>query len=121
MRQEVLVGVERCRRWFDEQKLSIVNEVGLDGATVADVARRHDVSRQHIYQWRVELRRKKLLAGETEVVFFPVDPHLQGSSTVLASQGSSVEILLRNGRRICCIEGLAEADLVHLIQVVERA
>lgn len=121
MRQEVLVGVERRRRWFDEQKLSIVKEVGLDGATVADVARRHDVTRQHIYQWRAELRRKNLLSGDADVTFFPVEPHVRGSSTVLPSQGGSAEILLSNGRRLCCIEGLAEADLVNLIRLVERA
>jgi len=121
MRQEVLIGIERRRRWFDNQKLAIIQEVGLDGATVADVARRHDVTRQHIYQWRAELRRKKLLADDTEVAFLPVEPHAQGSSTVPTSQGGSVEILLNNGRRICCIEGLAESDLVHLIRVVERA
>jgi len=121
MRQEVLIGNERRRRWSDTQKLSIVKEVGLDGATVADIARRHDLTRQHIYQWRVELRRKDLLTDETGIAFFPVERHAQVSSTALASQGRSVEILLSNGRRICCIEGLAEADLVHLIQVVERA
>jgi transposase len=121
MRQEVLIGIERRRRWSDTQKLLIVKEVDLDGATVADVARRHDVTRQHIYQWRVELRRKHLLADETGVAFFPVESHAQDSSTVPAPQGGSVEILLSNGRRICCIEGLAEADLVHLIRVVERA
>jgi transposase len=121
MRQEVLVGVERRRRWFDEQKLSILNEVGLDGATVADVARRHEVTRQHIYQWRTELRRKNLLSGDADVTFFPVEAHVQGSSTVRPSQGGSAEILLRNGRRLCYIEGLPEGDLVHLIRVVERA
>ena len=57
MRQEILIGVERRPRWFDEQKLAIIKKVGLDGATVADVARRHDVTRQHIYPWGAELRR----------------------------------------------------------------
>jgi len=37
MRQEVL-GVERRRRWTDEEKLAVVSEVGVNGATVADVA-----------------------------------------------------------------------------------
>lgn len=59
MRHEILVGVERRRRWSIEQKLQILSEVGVDGATVADVARRHDVTRQHIYQWRREMRRKR--------------------------------------------------------------
>ncbi len=48
MRHEVIVGVERRRHWSDEEKLSILREVGIGGATVSDVARRHDLTRQHI-------------------------------------------------------------------------
>jgi transposase len=33
-------------------------EAAANGAPVADVARRHDITRQHIYQWRRELRDK---------------------------------------------------------------
>ncbi|WP_081688063.1 transposase [Rhizobium mesoamericanum] len=54
MRVEIL-GQERRRRWRDEQKLEIVMSVGIDGATVTDVAQRHDVTRQQIYTWRSEL------------------------------------------------------------------
>ncbi|MBU2889784.1 transposase [Celeribacter halophilus] len=58
MRHEVIVGVERRRRWRDDEKQAILEEVGVNGATVTDVARRHDITRQHIYQWRRALRRK---------------------------------------------------------------
>ncbi|MBB2181250.1 transposase, partial [Gluconacetobacter tumulicola] len=37
MRQEILVGAERRRRWSAEQKLRILAEVGVGGATVSDV------------------------------------------------------------------------------------
>ena len=37
MRGEIL-GVERRRRWSDEEKLSIVLSVGVNGATVSQVA-----------------------------------------------------------------------------------
>ncbi len=57
MRQEVL-SVERRWRWTDDEKLAVVSEVGINGATVADVAQGHDVTRQHIYQWLRELRAK---------------------------------------------------------------
>ncbi len=40
MRQEIL-GVERRRRWTDDEKLAGVSEIGINGATVADVARGH--------------------------------------------------------------------------------
>lgn len=31
MAQEILIGVERRRRWSDERKLEILAEVGVDG------------------------------------------------------------------------------------------
>ena len=45
MRVEIL-GQERRRRWGDEQKLDIVMSVGVSGATVTELAHRHDVKRQ---------------------------------------------------------------------------
>jgi transposase len=59
MRGEVL-GFERRRRWSDEDKLSIVSSVGIDGSTVTQVAHRCDVTRQQIYRWRHELKKKGL-------------------------------------------------------------
>jgi transposase len=52
MRAEILVGPERRRRWSAEEKSRIVAEASLPGARVAEVARRHDVSRNLIYSWR---------------------------------------------------------------------
>ncbi len=70
MRGEVL-GVERRRRWDDEVKLAIVSAVGIDGATVTQVAHRHDVTRQQIYAWRHELKRKGLWSPDVGALFLP--------------------------------------------------
>lgn len=70
MRGEVL-GVERRRRWDDEVKLAIVSAVGMDGATVTQVAQRHEVTRQQIYAWRHELKRKGLWTPEAGALFVP--------------------------------------------------
>ena len=74
MRQEVIIGVERRRRWRDEEKLAILDEVGVNGASVSDVARAHDITRQHIYQWRQELKKKGLLEATagSGVTFLPL-------------------------------------------------
>lgn len=123
MGQEVLVGVERRRRWSDAGKLAIVEEVGIDGLSVSDVARRHDITRQHIYQWRAELRRKSLWSegDDAGAGFIQVNPAPEDRDVALRSDRRPFEILLCNGRRLCGVEGFAESDLIHLIRVVERA
>jgi transposase len=52
MRDGEFLGVERRRRWTDEVKISILREAGQSGWSMMDVARRHDLTRQHIYRWR---------------------------------------------------------------------
>lgn len=60
MRHVEILGRERRRRWSDAGKVAMLERVGVDGRTVANVAREADLTRQHIYQWRKELRRKGL-------------------------------------------------------------
>jgi len=42
----------RRRRWTDDEKTRIVEESHGDGVTLAEVARRHDISRSQLYDWR---------------------------------------------------------------------
>ncbi|MFW7266344.1 transposase [Gluconacetobacter sp. Hr-1-5] len=72
MRQKILIGVERRRRWSDNQKMRVLSEVGVDGATVSDVGRHHDPTRQHLYQWRLWLRQCSP-AGGRGVRFLPLE------------------------------------------------
>jgi transposase len=51
----ILSGPERRRRWNDGERFRIVEEAFAPGAVVAEVARRHDVSRTLIYLWRREI------------------------------------------------------------------
>jgi transposase len=55
-RVEIITGVERRRRWSDDEKRAIVAESFAPGAVVAAVARRIDVSPGQIYRWRQEVR-----------------------------------------------------------------
>jgi transposase len=51
-RVDIRVGVGRRRRWSDEAKGRIVTESYAPGAVVSEVARRHDISSQHLFIWR---------------------------------------------------------------------
>ena len=46
---KIITGVERRRRWRDEDKLRIVAEAEAPGAVFAEVARRHDISRGQMW------------------------------------------------------------------------
>jgi len=42
----------RRRRWTDDEKIRIVEESHCEGITLAEVARRHEISRSMHYDWR---------------------------------------------------------------------
>jgi transposase len=58
-RVEVISGVERRRDWTEEQKLSIIAESCRDGAVISDVARRHGLRPQQLFNWRNEFRKRE--------------------------------------------------------------
>lgn len=123
MRVEIL-GQERRRRWRDEQKLEIVMSVGIDGATVTDVAQRHDVTRQQIYTWRSELKKKQgLLSSSANAVFVPVDMNVVQTEVCGDRQDPSgmIELRLICGRSLRFDGAVDSATLMRLIRAVEAA
>lgn len=47
----------RRRRWSGAQKAQIVAETFVPGAVVSEVARRHEISPQHLTTWRTAAKR----------------------------------------------------------------
>jgi len=123
MRGEVL-GVERRRRWSDEDKLSIVSSVGIEGATVTQVADRCDVTRQQIYRWRHELKKKGLWPlGDEGTVFLPVDFKVAeiAPPEPKPSPAVSLELRLQGGRCLRFDSSIDEIALTRLIRAVDAA
>jgi transposase len=75
---EIITGVERRRRWRREEKLRIVAETEQPGACFAEIARRYDVSRGLLWNWRSQARRG-VLAPRPPVPFLPV--HVIGDAS----------------------------------------
>jgi transposase len=127
MRGDIL-GLERRRRWGEEEKLGIVLSVGVDGATVTQVAQRHEVTRQQIYAWRHEMKKKGLLSALPEALFLPVELDRRADFAVAtpitdteARHPVQIELQLANGRCLRFDPGLEAAMLTQLIRVVEGA
>ena len=68
---EIISGVERRRRWSAADKLRIVAEADEPGAKVAEVARRHEVSRSILWTWRKQGRAGRLTMSDLPA-FLPV-------------------------------------------------
>lgn len=125
MRVEIL-GAERRRRWCEDKKLDIVMSVGADGATVTEVARRHDVTRQQIYAWRHELKKKGVLSPAP--VFLPLEmPEPQEMAAApepgerLPAGPTPIEVQLNCGRSLRFDRDIDTAILTRLIRAVETA
>lgn len=137
-RMEILTGRERRRRWSDEQKLRILEEVVVSGLSVSEIARRHDVVPQQIYTWRRQLLGKaRAEAGEQEgpPVFLPVSVFAEpGEPTgdqqasngkkpnTASARASRIDITLaKSGRILKVAADLDPAVLPALIRAVEEA
>jgi transposase len=108
---EIITGVERRRRWRIEEKLRIVAETEQPGACFAEIARRYEISRGLLWNWRSQVRRG--LLRRSAAAFLPVQlmdatarPYLQSGSPLprppKASAGSDgkIEITLPDGSHL---------------------
>jgi transposase len=117
---EIITGVERRRRWRDEEKLRILAELDEPGARFNDVARRHDVSRGLLWQ-----RRGKLVAEAAGFVPLRIVPELpapepQGSVPAASTDPENdadnrIEILLPDGTAVRVAEGISAAVLRRVL------
>jgi transposase len=74
-------GVRRLKRWAIDQKLRIVEETFVPGASVSLVARRHNANANQVFAWRRQYRQgtlvdrqaTKALPGQTLIRIGAVD------------------------------------------------
>lgn len=104
---EIITGVERRRRWSAAEKLRIVAETEQADAGIAEIARRYEISRGLLWNWRSQARRGAL-RPEAQAVFVPVrvmsEKSAEPSRTAIdpdaGAADSRIEITLPNGTSI---------------------
>ena len=141
MRGEVLVGPERRRRWSDDEKARIIEESLRPGAQVADIARRHGVSRALLYSWRRAARCEPATPAKShEPAFVPVllsapeEPRSVSRPTGTAAPdresrrtpkrrsdgGGEIEVVLPGGARLT-LRGRVEATALRAVLAALKA
>ena len=122
---EIITGVERRRRWRPEQKLLILAELEEPGATVAEVARRHEVSRGLIWQWRDAQRRGDLVVDKPaflpmRVLTAPEAPPAQPGGDAAVQTDRRIEIVLPDGTMLRVSETVGAASLHRVLTALRR-
>ena len=129
---EIITGVERRRRWSVEEKLRIVAEAEQPGSGIAEIARRYEISRGLLWNWRSQVRRG-VLGPEPLPIFLPVrtisDPasgsdakRVTPSATAGAEQvsGGKIEITLPDGTSVRVGHDVGLTMLRRVMTVLRR-
>lgn len=130
---EIITGVERRRRWSVEEKLRIVAETEQPGGGIAEIARKYEISRGLLWNWRSQVRRG-VLRPEPPPVFLPVrtisEPtngdgmkHVEASSVNGPEQAVSdgkIEITLPDGTSVRVGHDVGLATLRRVMSVLRR-
>jgi transposase len=120
-RMEIRTGVGRRRRWSDESKGRIVAESYAPGAVVSEVARRHEITPQHLFAWRQAARAGRLaLPAEEAALFVPVVVAPQ--KTVMAAKPAAASIAIEIASVVVRAErGVDIGWLVDVLRAVKAA
>jgi transposase-like protein len=130
---EIITGVERRRRWSLEEKLRIVAETEQPGIGIAEIARRHEISRGLLWNWRSQVRRG-VLRPELPPVFLPVQTisepangngmmRAEPSSVTgvdLAASTDKIEITLPDGTSVKVGHDVGVVTLRRVMSVLRR-
>ena len=129
---EIITGVERRRRWSLEEKLRIVADTEQPGSGIAEIARRNEISRGLLWNWRSQVRRGALrpdpppvfLAVQT--ISEPANGHdtkytapSAGSGAEQVS-GSKIEITLPDGTSVKVGHDVGLTMLRRVMTVLRR-
>ena|ERR1700726_655448 len=95
-RVDIRTGVGRRRRWTDEAKGRVVAESYVAGAVVSEIARRYDITPQHLFGWRKAARSGRLVlpAEAATPMFVPVVTAVgePGAAGGIGDRGGSIVI-----------------------------
>jgi transposase len=120
-RVDIQIGPGRRRRWSDEIKGRIVAESFAPGAVASEVARRHDISPQHLFAWRKAARAGVLSLPAEAPLFVPVVTELRGEGGMPGADRPGVITIEIGGVVVRAARGADPAWLRDVLRAVKAA
>jgi transposase len=124
LRGEIRSGIVRRRRWTAAEKGRIVAETMVPGAVIANVARRHDLTPQHLSNWIRAAKAGRLVLPVLDeaagVGFVPVVTAEEPCAVRPGATAAAIEIVI--GPVVVRIRAGADAvTLESVLRAVKRA
>ena len=122
-RRAEVTGVVRRRRWNEREKGRIVAEAIASGAVIADVARRHDLTPQHLWNWiRAARQGRFALPGDGIPTFVPVVSVESETAGEVAQEVRSAPIEIVIGAVTVRVpRGVEAGDIEAILRAVRRS
>jgi transposase len=122
-RRGEVTGVVRRRRWSDEEKGRIVADAIAPGAVIADVARRHDLVPQHLWNWiRAAREGRFALPADGVPAFVPVISVESGQANEPRQEARSDVIEIVIGAIMVRVPaGVGAGDVEAVLRAVRRS
>ena len=108
------------RSWALEEKRRIVDESLEDGASIAEVARRHDLNANQLFAWRRQFGAEPAAPKELAPILpVTIAPDTTAEDSDPGSNGQ-MEILLAEGDRIIVWADVETAALTRVLKALAR-
>jgi transposase len=113
-------GERRRRSWTRDEKRRIVEESLQEGASIAEVARRHDLNANLLFTWRRNLGVEPILQKDPmEIVPVTIARGLAAEEHCLDAAGQ-MEIVLSEGDRILVWADVETGALTRVLKALSR-
>ena len=121
-RMDIRTGVGRRRRWTAQEKGRIVAEALNAGVPIAEIARRHDMSSQHLFNWIGAAKKGRLaLPADEGAVFVPiVTATMEMGKAPNAAATTAIEIGIKDFV-VRVVPGIDMRLLVDVLRAVKAA
>ncbi len=118
--EEVALSRRRRRSWTTDEKRRIVDQSLEDGASIAEIARRHDLNANQLFTWRRQFGVEPVEPNDlTPILPVTIAPAAAVEDSDPGSSGQ-IEIVLADGDRVIVWSDVETAALTRVLKALAR-
>ena len=116
---DVAPAVRKRRAWTRDEKRRIVEESLLEGGSIAEVARRHELNANLLFTWRRKMGVEPSERNEPTPIL-PVAIIAEAAEEARSESSGQMEIVLCDGARIIVWSDVEPAALSRVLKALSR-